>query len=114
MSIYDQNTINRIRLNMIIVNVGNKIMQDQLMDEIRNIGFSSIDSYLEGQRDAFYSSQKGQKKYFFDQQFNNMYPGGFDEKTKSFNKNANSTKLIEKFDYTLCKLILKYKYLFNK
>ena len=36
-SVYGPKTVNRIRLNMIFINIGNKIMQDQLIAEIENI-----------------------------------------------------------------------------
>ena len=88
---------------MIIVNIGNKVMQDQLTDEIKLAGFHSIDEYLEKQRKAFCELQQSRHPYrFYEAQFKNMYPGGFDEKIKPTNS-------VESFDYTHCKRLLNYK-----
>ena len=106
-TVFNPNAINRIRLNMNFVNVGNEIMQDQLMDEIKKIGFSSIEKYLKAQKNDFFHSQF-KFNHFFPDEFTSMYPGGFDD--FDFNNAVNPTTSIAKFDYTLCKKLFDYKW----
>ena len=105
-TVYSKNTINRIRLTVMVNKLGNIILQNHLMNEIKKIGPETIEEYLEKQKQTFYNKQK-LNEYFYADQFNIMYPGGFNGKTKTLH-DVSPTNSVEKFDFSLCNRIFPF------
>ena len=105
-TVYSKNTINRIRLTVMVNKLGNIILQNHLMNEIKKIGPETIEEYLEKQKQTFYNEQFF-NEYFYADQFNIMYPGGLNGITKTLHY-VSPTNSVEKFDFSLCNRIFPF------
>ena len=83
-------------------------IQNELMEEIKKIGFSTIEEYLVNRKNEFFNAVR--MGFFEIQSFEIMYPGSYNSKTKKFNENVKPTNSTKKFDNKLCQKLFEYEW----